>query len=102
MSGSIVITAIELLKNSNVSNYAIALGTGISKPTIAKYRAGITIPNPLYADKIVKFLTTKDELTGISEKQPIIDNDTFYQQIISSQQDTIRNLSETIKNLTSK
>ena len=61
MGSDIINTAIQLLKDKRFSNYAIAKATGISKPTIAKYRAGITEPNELYAEKIVNFITSSNQ-----------------------------------------
>ena len=61
MSANIIDTALQLLKNKSITNYAIAKATGISKPTIAKYRSGETTPNEVYAEKIVKYLTTEEQ-----------------------------------------
>lgn len=61
MRANIIDTALQLLKNKSITNYVIAKATGISKPTIAKYRSGETVPNEVYAEKIVSFLTNIKE-----------------------------------------
>lgn len=70
MSSEIIKLAVHLLNIKDVSNYAIAKATGISKPTIAKYRSGSTTPNELYAEKIVKFLTNSEDSCCDNETEP--------------------------------
>lgn len=80
MGIDIINTALQLLKNESVSNYAIAKATGISKPTIAKYRSGETIPNEVYAEKIVNYITNANK-TGEPPKDNSITNSTNTQEM---------------------
>ena len=75
MGADIINTALQLLKNNSISNYAIAKATGISKPTIAKYRAGETVPNEVYAEKIVNYITSINK-TGATLNDNTIINPT--------------------------
>ena len=80
MGTDIINTALQLLKNESISNYAIAKATGISKPTIAKYRSGETVPNEVYAEKIVNYITNANE-TGTPPKDNSITNSTNTQEM---------------------
>lgn len=80
MGTDIINTALQLLKNESISNYAIAKATGISKPTIAKYRSGETVPNEVYAEKIVNYITNANE-TGKPKKDNSITNSTNTQEM---------------------
>lgn len=80
MGTDIINTALQLLKNESISNYAIAKATGISKPTIAKYRSGETVPNEVYAEKIVNYITNANE-TGDPPKDNSITNSTNTQEM---------------------
>lgn len=80
MGTDIINTALQLLKNESISNYAIAKATGISKPTIAKYRSGETVPNEVYAEKIVNYITNANE-TGETQKDNSITNSTNTQEM---------------------
>lgn len=80
MGVDIINIALQLLKNNSVSNYAVAKATGISKPTIAKYRAGETVPNEVYAEKIVNYITNIDK-TGETPKDNPITNSTKIQEM---------------------
>lgn len=80
MGTDIINTALQLLKNESISNYAIAKATGISKPTIAKYRSGETVPNEVYAEKIVNYITNANE-TGEPPKDNSITNSTNTQEM---------------------
>lgn len=85
--------AIEMLKQSNLSDYAIAKATGITAASIGNWRKGKTRPMATNAQAVIAFLAPDKE-------QPAPVNQML--NVIASQQETIRLQAETIKNLTSK
>jgi len=93
MGTDIINTALQLLKNESISNYAIAKATGISKPTIAKYRSGETVPNEVYAEKIVNYITNVNK-TGETPKDNPITNSTKNQEMDPLAMDYINTLKE--------
>lgn len=99
MGVDIINIALQLLKNNSVSNYAVAKATGISKPTIAKYRAGETIPNEVYAEKIVNYITNIDK-TGETQKDNTITNSTKTQEMDPLTMDYINTLKEQLAKVT--
>lgn len=96
MTNELIDRAILLLKDSPQIDFRISKATGIHPTTISKYRNGITKPTPANARLLINYLTDEES------QQLSAGPDSFYQKVIASQQETIRNLSETIKNLTSK
>lgn len=100
MGADIINTALQLLKDNSISNYAIAKATGISKPTIAKYRAGETVPNEVYAEKIVNYITSTNK-TGATQTDNTIINPTNTQAMeISLAMDYIATLKEQLAKMT--
>lgn len=99
MGTDIINTALQLLKNESISNYAIAKATGISKPTIAKYRSGETVPNEVYAEKIVNYITNVNK-TGETPKDNPITNSTKIQEMDPLTQDYINTLKEQLAKVT--
>lgn len=99
MGTDIINTALQLLKNESISNYAIAKATGISKPTIAKYRSGETVPNEVYAEKIVNYITNANE-TGETQKDNSITNPTKTQEMDPLAMDYINTLKEQLAKVT--
>ena len=99
MGVDIINIALQLLKNNSVSNYAVAKATGISKPTIAKYRAGETVPNEVYAEKIVNYITNIDK-TGETQKDNTITNSTKTQEMDPLTMDYINTLKEQLAKVT--
>lgn len=100
MGADIINTALQLLKDNSISNYAIAKATGISKPTIAKYRAGETVPNEVYAEKIVNYITNTNK-TGATQTDNTIINPTNTQAMeISLAMDYIATLKEQLAKMT--
>lgn len=84
--------AIQMLKESSLSDYAIAKGTGITAASIGNWRKGKARPMATNAQAVISFLSSNQETPSSAALL----------ELITSQQETIKNLSETIKNLTSK
>lgn len=59
--------AINLLINSDVSNYRIAKETGIAPTTLTNYKTGKTKPTPANAKAILQYLTNRIELMSEQE-----------------------------------
>ena len=93
ISSSIVVSA---LKDSRLSNTAIANATGICSLSISHYRRGKSTPNHINTRKLAEFLGVHDVETAIGERHRLNN----YEEIIRKQNETIDNLMAIISRLT--
>ena len=92
-TSSIVVSA---LKDSRLSNTAIANATGICSLSISHYRRGVRTPNHVNTKKLAAFLGVVDvEAEDLSSLQI-----NHYEEIIRKQNETIDRLMAAIAHLT--
>lgn len=73
--------AVNFLRATSESNYRIALQTGISQPTIAKYRRGESIPGLNNARSIVAYFKSLEQAAETLEPAPIDDLHRLFQAL---------------------
>ena len=93
ISSSIVVSA---LKDSRLSNTAIANATEICSLSISHYRRGKSIPNHINTKKLAAFLGLYDVETEVQDQRKFDD----YEAIIRKQNETIDDLMAIIAKLT--
>ena len=93
ITSSIVVSA---LKDSRLSNTAIANATGICSLSISHYRRGVRTPNHVNTKKLAAFLGVVDvDAEDLSSRQI-----NHYEEIIRKQNETIDRLMAAIAHLT--
>ena len=93
ITSSIVVSA---LKDSRLSNTAIANATGICSLSISHYRRGVRTPNHVNTKKLAAFLGVVDvDAEDLSSLQI-----NHYEEIIRKQNETINRLMAAIAHLT--
>ena len=93
ITSSIVVSA---LKDSRLSNTAIANATGICSLSISHYRRGVRTPNHVNTKKLAAFLGVVDvDAEDLSSRQI-----NHYEEIIRKQNETINRLMAAIAHLT--
>jgi hemerythrin superfamily protein len=93
ITSSIVVSA---LKDSRLSNTAIANATGICSLSISHYRRGVRTPNHVNTKKLAAFLGVVDvDAEDLSSLQI-----NHYEEIIRKQNETIDRLMAAIAHLT--
>ena len=93
ITSSIVVSA---LKDSHLSNTAIANATGICSLSISHYRRGKSTPNHINTRKLADFLGVHDVEAESCDHHNI----NKYEEIIRKQNETIDNLMAIIAKLT--
>ena len=93
ISSSIVVSA---LKDSHLSNTAIANATGICSLSISHYRRGLRTPNHVNTKKLAAFFGVQEAEADSSSSSQIM----TYEEIIRKQNETIDILMNIIAQLT--
>lgn len=73
--------AVNYLKTSTYSNYQIARKTGISQPSIAKYRQGTSIPGLANAKAIVSYFSRLEEFGQEPEPAELTDMQRLFEAL---------------------
>lgn len=98
----------QVIENKGITPYQLSAKTNVSQATLSRILANSTTkPSIKTVEVIADYLQISREwlLTGNGDMHTKSESDTSFSNllaVIASQQRTIENLSETIKNLTSK